>query len=58
MLEHVGDLGLAKTDILHTAESLFHDHVPARRHGLVIRPPHAPPAASPPPDSTSRPIRM
>jgi 2-haloacid dehalogenase len=35
MLEHVGNLGLAKTDILHTAESLFHDHVPARRHGLA-----------------------
>ncbi len=35
MLEHVGDLGLAKSDILHTAESLFHDHVPARRHGLA-----------------------
>ncbi len=35
MLEHIGDLGLAKGDILHTAESLFHDHVPARRHGLA-----------------------
>jgi FMN phosphatase YigB (HAD superfamily) len=35
MLEHVGDLGLAKGDILHTAESLFHDHVPARRHGIA-----------------------
>jgi len=35
MLGHVGDLGLAKGDILHTAESLFHDHVPARRHGLA-----------------------
>jgi len=35
MLEHAGDLGLAKGDILHTAESLFHDHVPARRHGLA-----------------------
>jgi 2-haloacid dehalogenase len=35
MLEHVGDLGLAKTDILHTAESLFHDHVPARQHGIA-----------------------
>ena len=35
MLNHAGDLGLAKTDILHTAESLFHDHVPARRHGIA-----------------------
>ncbi len=35
MLAHVGDLGLARSDILHTAESLFHDHVPARRHGLA-----------------------
>lgn len=35
MLEHVGDLGLAKGDVLHTAESLFHDHVPARRHGIA-----------------------
>jgi len=35
MLEHAGDLGLAKGDILHTAESLFHDHVPARRHGIA-----------------------
>lgn len=35
MLEHVGNLGLAKGDILHTAESLFHDHVSARRYGLA-----------------------
>jgi 2-haloacid dehalogenase len=35
LLEHVSDLGLAKGDILHTAESLFHDHVPARRHGIA-----------------------
>ena len=35
MLEHAGDLGLEKTGILHTAESLFHDHVPANRHGLA-----------------------
>jgi 2-haloalkanoic acid dehalogenase type II len=35
LLAHVGDLDLARTDILHTAESLFHDHVPARRHGLA-----------------------
>jgi putative hydrolase of the HAD superfamily len=27
--------GIAKSDILHTAESLFHDHGPANRHGLA-----------------------
>ncbi len=35
MLEHVGDLGLKKEDLLHTAESLFHDHQPANRHGIA-----------------------
>jgi 2-haloalkanoic acid dehalogenase type II len=35
MLERIGDLGLERRDILHTAESLFHDHVPANRHGLA-----------------------
>jgi 2-haloalkanoic acid dehalogenase type II len=35
MLAHIGDLGLAKRDLLHTAESLFHDHVPARKHGIA-----------------------
>ena len=35
MLEHIADLGLTKRDILHTAESLFHDHVPAKKHGLA-----------------------
>ncbi len=29
------DRGLAKSDILHTAQSLFHDHVPARSFGLA-----------------------
>jgi len=29
------DLGLAQTDILHTAQSLFHDHVPAKKFGLA-----------------------
>ena len=27
--------GLERSDILHTAESLFHDHVPATAHGLA-----------------------
>ena len=35
MLAHIGDLGLEKGDLLHTAESLFHDHVPANAHGLA-----------------------
>lgn len=35
LLERVGDLGLRKSDLLHTAESLFHDHVPANRHGIA-----------------------
>jgi 2-haloacid dehalogenase len=29
------DFALAKTDVLHTAQSLFHDHVPANRFGLA-----------------------
>lgn len=28
------DLGLARTDLLHVAQSLFPDHVPAKREGL------------------------
>ncbi len=35
MLEKLPDIGIQKTDILHTAESMFHDHVPANRHGLA-----------------------
>lgn len=35
MLEHLQkDLGLGKGDILHTAQSLFHDHVQAKAFGL------------------------
>ena len=29
------DFGLGRRDILHTAQSLFHDHVPANRFGLA-----------------------
>ncbi|GME32359.1 hypothetical protein GTA08_BOTSDO07883 [Neofusicoccum parvum] len=29
------ELGVAKEEILHTAQSLFHDHEPARKAGLV-----------------------
>lgn len=35
MLRNLQRLGIGKQDILHTAESLFHDHVPANRHGLA-----------------------
>jgi 2-haloacid dehalogenase len=36
LLEHAKtDLGLDKVDILHTAQSLFHDHAPAREVGLA-----------------------
>ena len=34
--EHVeADLGLGAHDVLHTAQSLFHDHVPAQKAGLA-----------------------
>lgn len=35
MLEHLADMGIAKADILHTAQSLTHDHVPAEDAGLA-----------------------
>jgi 2-haloacid dehalogenase len=35
MLSHLDGRGLGKPDILHTAESLFHDHVPANAFGLA-----------------------
>lgn len=35
MLGMLGRLGVARSDILHTAESLFHDHEPANRHHLA-----------------------
>jgi 2-haloacid dehalogenase len=36
LIEHLkSDLGLAAKDVLHTAQSLFHDHVPATRAGLA-----------------------
>jgi 2-haloalkanoic acid dehalogenase type II len=34
MLAGLKGLGFAQSEILHTAESLFHDHKPANRHGL------------------------
>jgi putative hydrolase of the HAD superfamily len=35
MLEKLGDRGIKKEKILHTAESLFHDHKPANGFGLA-----------------------
>jgi 2-haloalkanoic acid dehalogenase type II len=35
MLEHLATLRIRRGDILHTAESLFHDHVPATAMGLA-----------------------
>ena len=34
MLALLKGRGFEKSDILHTAESMFHDHAPANRHGL------------------------
>jgi 2-haloalkanoic acid dehalogenase type II len=34
MLSMLKSRGYEKSDILHTAESMFHDHAPANRHGL------------------------
>ena len=35
MLTKLKNLGIDRQDILHTAESMFHDHAPANRHGLA-----------------------
>jgi 2-haloacid dehalogenase len=36
LLEHLrSDFGFGKADILHVAQSLFHDHAPANRAGLA-----------------------
>jgi len=35
MLEHLETRGFGKSAILHTAQSLFHDHAPAKRVGLA-----------------------
>ena len=34
MLTNLTRLGICQQHILHTAESMFHDHAPANRHGL------------------------
>jgi len=35
MLDKMSTIDVAKADILHTAESMFHDHTPANRYGLA-----------------------
>ncbi|MCA0417448.1 MAG: haloacid dehalogenase type II [Proteobacteria bacterium] len=35
MLRNLETLGISKGEVLHTAESMFHDHAPANRHGLA-----------------------
>jgi 2-haloacid dehalogenase len=35
MLAKLETLGIEKSDILHTAQSLFHDHAPANRQGVA-----------------------
>jgi 2-haloacid dehalogenase len=35
LIEHLASIGLARRDILHTAQSLFHDHAPANAAGLA-----------------------
>ncbi|MGH6943755.1 MAG: haloacid dehalogenase type II [Geminicoccaceae bacterium] len=35
MLDRLGEQGIGKEQILHTAQSLYHDHVPAKRFGLA-----------------------
>ena len=34
MIEKLGEIGVRREKILHTAESMFHDHKPANDHGL------------------------
>lgn len=35
LLKAIGKLGLSKAELLHTAQSLYHDHVPAERAGIA-----------------------
>jgi 2-haloacid dehalogenase len=35
LLARVGETGVAKGELLHVAQSLFHDHVPANRMGIA-----------------------
>lgn len=35
LLDRLAEMGIDKSRVLHTAQSLFHDHVPAKRAGLT-----------------------
>ena len=35
LVGHLGEAGIAKCELLHVAQSLFHDHVPANRMGIA-----------------------
>ena len=35
LLDHLAEMGVQNEKILHTAQSLFHDHAPAKRFGLA-----------------------
>jgi 2-haloacid dehalogenase len=35
LLSHLGEAGIARGELLHVAQSLFHDHLPANRMGLA-----------------------
>ena len=35
MLERLAEAGIAKGELLHVAQSLFHDHVPANQLGIA-----------------------
>lgn len=35
LLGRLGEMGLEKADLLHVAQSLFHDHMPANRMGIA-----------------------
>ena len=35
LLDHLAEMGVQREKILHTAQSLFHDHAPARKFGLA-----------------------
>jgi len=35
LLDRMGDVGVARSQLLHVAQSLFHDHVPANEFGIA-----------------------
>jgi len=35
LVAHLAEAGIAKSDLLHVAQSLFHDHAPANRMGIA-----------------------